>query len=279
MQENLLKDPALVKTVEYMKAHWPSRVRPEWRVPLEAYPTILKQVIDDFTKNPTHEETPAKTATKTRQFIRIAGLSGSGKTSQILPAVKAYCKKRELNPVLVSARYFVKYHPYAKEIEDFYGAENLRKNTDEFSTIMMFMTLNLLTKSGIDVILDVTLLDPAVEQILLHMLTKNQYEAMLLMIATSPTVTEHFLGGRGWRHSKETEQEFIRATKKALDFYAENSGNTRIILWSVYDKDPIYDGPVKNSLDTFADYSVREDLPKNDDDARREAKISYLELI
>ena len=59
-------------------------------------------------------------------------------------------------------------------------------------------------------------------------------------------------------------------------FYAENAPDLRIILWSVYDKPPIYDGPIKNSLEIFADYSNREELPGKDDDARREAKINYL---
>lgn len=252
-----------------MKAHWPSDVKPEWQVKLEEYPEIAKKVLADFTKD----------KTQTRHFIRIAGLSGSGKTTQILPAVEGYCKKQNLKPVLVAARLFVGYHPHYQKILDEYGAENLRKKTDEFSTIMMFLTLNALTREGYDIILDVTLLDPAVEQILLDMLEKGNYKTLLLMIATSPAVTEHFLGGRSWRHSKETEQEFIRATKKALEFYAATAGDQRIILWSVYDKPPIYDGKIKDALDIFADYSSREDLPKNDDDARREAKINYLQLI
>ena len=262
-------DPALQKTIEYMKAHWPSDVKPEWQVKLADYPVISQKILVDFTKD----------KTKTKQFIRIAGLSGSGKTTQILPAVEAYSKKHNQKPVLVAARLFVEYHPYYQEILNEYGIENLRQKTDEFSTIMMFLTLSALTHEGYDIILDVTLLDPTVEQILLGMLERGNYQTLLLMIATSPTVTEHFLGGRSWRHSKETEQEFIRATKKALDFYAKNAGDERIILWSVYDKPPIYDGKIKNALDIFADYSGREDFPKNDDDARREAKIEYLKLI
>lgn len=262
-------DPALKKTIEYMKTHWPSDVEPKWQVELEEYPEIIKKVLADFTDS----------KTKTNHFVRIAGLSGSGKTTQILPAAERYFAKKGLNPVLVAARRFVEYHPHYQEIKDFYGEENLRKKTDEFSTIMMFLTLSALTKQGYDIILDVTLLDPAIEQILLNMLGAGNYETLLLMIAISPVVTEHFLGGRSWRHSKETEEEFIRATEKALDFYAKNASGERIILWSVYDEQPIYDGPIKNALKIFTEYSSREELPKNDDIARREAKIKYLELI
>lgn len=259
----------LAKVIEYMKSHWPSPVKEEWQVKIEDYPKILPKVVQDFTKE----------KTKNKNLIRIAGLSGSGKTSQILPAVERYCEVQKLSPVLVAARKFVDYHPFKTEIKNEYGEENLRKNTDEFSTIMMFLTLDVLIKEGYDIILDVTLLDPAIEQILVKMLNENNYRSLLLMIATSPTVTEHFLKDRSWRHSKATEEEFIRATKKALEFYVKNMPNLRIILWSVYDLDPIYDGEIKNALEIFNEYSDKTDLPKNDDDERREAKIRYMQKI
>ncbi|MBR2543275.1 zeta toxin family protein [Candidatus Saccharibacteria bacterium] len=256
----------LAKIINYMKAHWPSKVKEEWQVKLEEYPEILQKVLEDLT--------PA--ATKNHQLIRIAGISGSGKTTQILPAVENYCEKNNFHPILIAARRFVEYHPYFQEIKDFYGEKNLRKNTDEFSTIMLFLTLTELIKNGYDIILDVTLLDPEMEGILLKLLKSANYQALILMIATSPTVTEHFLKDRAWRHTKETEEEFIRATLEALKFYAEKAPELHIIMWSVYDKPPVYDGPVKNCLDIFTDYSNREQLPTPDDDARREAKIDYL---
>lgn len=256
----------LEKIVAYMRSHWPSEVKPEWQVDLDDYPDILKNVLADIT--------PA--ATKNHKFIRIAGVSGSGKTTQILPAVEAYSRKYTFEPILMAARRFVEYHPHFEEIKEFYGEENLRKNTDEFCTIMLFLTLSELIKGGYDVVLDVTLLDPDMEGILLKMLKAGDYQALMLMIAVSPTVTEKYLSGRAWRHSRETELEFIRATSHALEFYAKNAPDMRIVMWSVYDKPPVYDGPIKGALATFEDYSNREELPAADDDARREAKIEYL---
>ncbi|MBQ1298683.1 zeta toxin family protein [Candidatus Saccharibacteria bacterium] len=258
----------LEKIVKYMKAHWPSKVKPEWQVGLEEYPKILENVVAELTMS----------ATRNHSLIRIAGISGSGKTTQILPAVEAYCEKNHLEPILIAARRFVEYHPHYEEIKNFYGEENLRKNTDEFSTIMLFLTLSELIKGGYDVILDVTLLDPEMEEILLRFLKAGNYEMLILMVTVSPEVTEKFLEGRAWRHTKETEREFIRATEKALSFYSENAPDIRIVLWSVYDKPPVYDGPIKNCLSIFEKYSNRKDLPAPDDDARRDAKISYLTI-
>lgn len=256
----------LEQIIKYMKSHWPSEVKPEWQVSLSEYPAILKKVLADFTLS----------ATKNHRLIRIAGISGSGKTTQILPAVTAYCEKNSFEPILIAARRFVEYHPHYQEIKDYYGDENLRKMTDEFATIMLFFTLSELIKAGYDVLLDVTLLDPEIEGILLKLLKAGNYEMLILMIAVSPTVTEKYLEGRAWRHTKETELEFIRATSRALDFYAKSSPDIRIILWSVYDKPPIYDGPIKDCVEIFTDYSNRTTLPKKDDDARRDAKIAYL---
>ena len=259
----------IAEIVNYMRAHWPSQVKPEWQVSLEEYPELAKTAFIELTQDKTRNKT----------LVRIAGLSGSGKTSQLLPATEAYFATRNQKPVLVAAREFVKYHPHHDEIKDFYGEEKLRPMTDEFSTIMLFLVITELIKNGYDIILDVTLLAPEMEAILQEMLVKSGYTQMILMIALSPVITEHFLAGRAWRHTKATEQEFIRATAASMKFYAEHFGDTRIILWSVYDKPPIFDGKIRDSLDIFTDYSARETLPKKDDDERREAKIDYLKSL
>ena len=254
----------LQTVIEYMQSHWPSQVKKEWQVPLEAYPEIVKKVVALWTKD----------ASTSHELVRIAGLSGSGKTTQLLPAVDVYFKDRQ--PILVAARRFVEFHPFVKEIEETYGKENLRKMTDEFSTIMMFLVLHALISQGYDIILDVTLLDPKIEGALMQLLTTNNYKILLTMIAVSPVITEKFLGERAWRHTKATEEEFIRATSAALAFYHDNFPDTRIILWNVWDSDPVYDGKIKDALSVFKKYSTIDNFtPKNTEDELRQAKITY----
>ena len=259
-------DSRLELVVKYMKAHWPSRVKDEWQVSLTEYPVILARVLEDFTDG----------KTVSRELVRIAGVSGSGKTTQLLPAVENYFRLKDLRPILVAARLFVEYHPHYQEIKEFYGEENLRKMTDEFSTIMMFLCLNELIKAGYDIILDVTLLDPEVEKILVGMLSAGGYDARILLIAVSPEVTEKHLSGRAWRHSKETETEFIRATAMALEFYASECPEMNIIIWNAYERLPVYDGPVASAVEVFDKYSAITDIPAHDEDELRQAKIDYL---
>ena len=256
----------LKKIFGYMQSHWPSEVKPEWQVELSEYPAILQTVLQ------------ALTADKTcgQKLVRIAGLSGSGKTTQLLPAVEAHFAATDSKPVLVAARQFVEYHPHYAEILDFYGPENLRKMTDEFATIMLFLSISELIKNGYDIILDVTLLDPEMESILLRMMNANDYDKTLVMIAISPEIAEKHLKGREWRHTKETEQEFIRATAKAMQFYAKNAENMRTIIWNTYECDPVYDGPIKASLTTFTKCSSVTKAPKHNQTELRNAKIKYL---
>ena len=252
--------------VTYMKGHWPSAVKPEWQVDVAEYPEIVKKVVADLTVG----------ASRGKQLIRVAGISGSGKTTQILPAVEAYSSVREMVPVLVAARVFVKYHPHYAEILDYYGKKDLRKMTDEFATIMLFLVLSALIRGGYDIVLDVTLLDPEMEGILVKLLGGGGYKMLLLMVAVSPVVTEKFLAGREWRHTAETEQEFVRATSEALKFYAKAMPKGRVVMWSVYDLTPVYDGKMAGCLETFEKYSSRTEMPSPNDDERREAKIKYL---
>lgn len=256
----------LIEVVEYMKAHWPSRVKAEWQIKLEEYPELIKKVLVEFTEN----------STKNRKLVRIAGVSGSGKTTQLLPAAEKYFENNKMQPVLVAARRFVKYHPYCEEIKQFYGEENLRKMTDEFSTIMMFLCMQKLVEQGYDIILDVTLLDPAIEGMLSEALKKGGYDSVLLMIAASPEVAAKHLSGRQWRHTEETEKEFIRATEHAMGFYAKFVPNMRTIIWNVYDKEPVYDGPICKSLAVFGEYSKIIEIPEHDEDELREAKKQYI---
>lgn len=261
-------DTALAQVVEYMRAHWPSKVKSEWQVGIAEYPAILEKVMAELT---TVEGEPA---TQTRKLVRIAGISGAGKTTQLMPAVEEYFSAQNLRPVLVAARIFAPYHPHYQEILECYGESEVRKMTDEFSTILMFMTLRALTERGYDIILDVTLLDPAVEGILVKMTAG--YEYLMLLIAVSPEVTARHLAGRAWRHSAETEQEFIRATSKALEFYAIQCPEMQTVVWNTFDVEPVYEGAAAGCLKEFEKWSAEPDREEVDAEVRKRAKIEFL---
>lgn len=257
-------DHELARIIDYMRAHWPGQAK--WQISIDEYKVLAGKALAELTTG----------KTKSREMMRIAGLSGSGKTSQLLPAAEAYFESKGLSPVVVAARVFVKYHPHFDEILATCGEENLRKETDEFATIMLFMSLKALVAAGYDFILDVTLLDPKMEEVLVHMLEVGNYKTAFLMIAVSPEVTSKFLQKREWRHSAETEKEFVRATEIAMEFYAKRCPKTRLVIWNVYGLEPVYDGEFADGLAVFSQYSNETEIPTHDKDKMREAKINYL---
>jgi predicted ATPase len=261
----------LAKLTAYAQEHWGATHLPDELRQFDAQ-TILPQVIADITTD----------ATQTRQLVRIAGQSGSGKTTQLLPAAEAYFAHRQLHPVLVAARSFVQYHPHLVEIREQFGEENLRENTHEFTVIMMFLTLSALIANGYDIILDVTLLDPMIESVLNQMLTDNRYQSRIFMIAVSKEISDQFIGKRANRKVKShTADEFWRVTQLALNFYAQNLPTTPITVWSAFDPTPVYSGTISDALSIIKKYQSISELPQPTptETQLRRAKIEFVKTL
>lgn len=259
------------KIIGYMRGKWPSLVKEEWRVQAAEYAGLAEKILVDFTAG----------ATQGREMWRITGQSGSGKTTQLLPAVLARFEKMGRVPVMVAARRFVEYHPYHKEIEQEYGAENLREKTNEVSTILMFLSLRELIARGYDIILDVALLDPLVEGVLTEMLRAKEYSLSMTMVAVSREISDEFILKRKGRVvAKSTADEFWRVNELALRFYAEKMPEARIVVWSVWDVLPIFDGEIGDAkcLQAIERYWAINELPDGilSEEELRQRKITYL---
>ena len=61
-----------------------------------------------------------------------------------------------------------------------------------------------------------------------------------------------------------------------MKFYAEKTPELRIIIWNVYDDEPVYDGPISGSLEVFSEYSKKTDIPEHDEESLRAAKKKYV---
>ena len=259
--------------MEYMRTHWPSRVKPEWRVSDEMYPEIVERIVAEWTEG----------ASRGGKFFRIAGQSGSGKSTQLLPAVEVWFAGLGLQPVLVAARRFVEYHPFAAEIEREYGAGRLREMTDEVSTILMFLVLGELIALGVDIILDVTLLDPLVEGFLMGVLTEAKYEVRMSFVAVSREISDGFIAKRqglsGRVVAKSTAAEFWRVIDGALQFYAERCPDMRVLVWDAWSEVPVFDGVMGDGrmMEVVQKYWGILAVPVEvDEEELRLAKIEYM---
>jgi len=235
------------------------------------YPDMVRRALVDWTKG----------ATRKKKFFRIAGQSGSGKSTQLLPAVEVWFAERGLRPVLVAARRFVKYHPFAKEIEKEYGVGRLREMTDEVSTIMMFLVLRELIGRGYDVILDVTLLDPMVEEFLMKEL--SEYEVRMSFVAVSREISDGFIAKREGKSgrvvAKNTAEESWRVIELALMFYAEKCAQMLVVIWNAWDKLPVFDGRIGDvgALATVREYWKIHEVPVEvDEEELALAKVEFM---
>lgn len=256
--------------MNYIKTHWPSQIKPEWTIPEEKYPEILKKTLKDLTKK----------ATKGKQFFRLAGQSGTGKTTQLLPAIEAHFTNQQKHPILLAARILASYHPHAAAIKATYGPENFRQKTDAFTTILMFLTLKTLIQQGYDIILDLTLLDPIIESTLMQMLQTESYQTRLTITALSKEISDQHIAKRTSRQvAKSTATEFWRATHLSLAYYAQHHPRIPITIWNAWDLQPIYDGPIGDpkALQIIKKYQQITKLPpKTPDEATlRQAKITH----
>lgn len=224
----------------YAKKHWPSHL------PKNLVPT--SQEINEATNLALKDL--EKDATKTGMLIRLAGQSGSGKTTQLLPAAESYFKAKNLKPILIATRNLVKYHPHYQEILKNYGESELRKRTDDFATILMYRVMRILTRKNYDLIIDVSFVSPKVEKLLMLM-TKNYQEYLFLIMAVSRKISEQLLRNRTWRHDEKLEREFFISTERALTFYGKSYPNIRTVIWGFNQLKPIYDGKIKNALPSW----------------------------
>jgi Excinuclease ATPase subunit len=272
-------DELAQKLIAYSQAHWHADIVPDsWQVKIEDYPALLELIIKDLTRG----KAPKKV------FVRIAGQSGSGKSTQLLPAVQAMFEKQKIDPILLAARLLVPYHPYAKDIEAKFGHHNLRENTNEFTSAMLGIVTRELIRLGYPIILDVSFFNLSLDRMLAAQLNSYGYDSSIQMVATSKEISDTFIAKRA-KASTHVEKNrlvnahtsivFFKSTIDALNMLSNDHPDTQITLWSAWDKLPIYDGRVGDSemLAIYQKYLKITKIPnKTDEEALRVAKVKHL---
>lgn len=248
--------------MKYGENFFASDLPGKWQVNRAEYLALAQKAVAEMTKG----------VTRGKRLVRLVGCSGSGKTTQLLPAAQAWFS--DAKPVVVAAREFVRYHPYLAEIVQAYGESEVRKKTDGFVCVMMFLVLQALMSGGYDIIVDLAFVTAKIEEILVGMVGMAKYEMWIMMIVAPVEVLRRRLNERGWRHDAKSEAEFLRATGEALEFYAKKLPEMRIVLWGGADLKPAYDGVMRGVLETWQE-KEREDVAERDLDELIAAKINY----
>ena len=222
--------------------------------------------------------------TQNRTVVRLAGQSGSGKTTQLLPCAKRYFAKKNLRPINLAVREFASLHPHYAEIIQKFGQSEMREKTNLFSLKCLLVTLIFAINDGYDILFEVTYLTPEFEDFVNQWLAAKHYQKINLVLAVNQKISDYFIEKRKNLAEKESGRIvyqtsadfFYNVLARAMQYYAQNYPQEKVIIWDAYATKPIYTGEFSHSLAPFA--AARKNISDHftDEDLLRNAKIDYL---
>ena len=223
-----------------------------------------------------------KSCTKKPKIYRLAGQSGTGKTTQLLPTVLEYERLRGNSPVVVAVRMFAKYHP---DFEQISKHDDWREKTNGFSLKCLTATLELLIESGYMIVLDMTILHPDFERFVFDLLQEHDYITQYHIMAVNPRISDGLIkkranaigGAEGGRVvQKESADYFCEILPVGLEYLSNADKIAKCFVWTVFDKNPIYFGELAGVMEPFEKgCEMTGEFVFLEDELRR-AKIEYL---
>lgn len=200
-----------------------------------------------------------KEKSKTKKVYRICGQSGSGKTTQLLYAINEVLIQKDLNPVIIAVRNFATYHPNYQKLYETFGKGEIREKTNGFALKLLCLTLCEFIENGYFIVMDITLLSPQFEKIVLELLKENGYKREYLIMSVPKEQSQQFITKRQQGNQQESSRVvyknssnfFYDILPEGLKFLTQNDKNSSISVWSAYQKEPVYYGMVKNSFEEF----------------------------
>ena len=201
-----------------------------------------------------------KDKTKNKRLIRLVGQSGSGKTTQLLPATEKYCTKQGISPINFAVRNFAHLHPQYQELLDTYGLSEIREKTNCFALKCLLVNLILAIEEGYDIIFEVTFLTKEFETFVNEYLQKNRYKCLYLCCAINKNLSDSFIKKReNSKNSNEKNRKVYKSSStffydcliKMMKFYSLNFSKEKIIIWNAFNKKPVFYGDFGKSFEIF----------------------------
>ena len=225
-----------------------------------------------------------KDKTKSKKLYRIAGQSGSGKTTQVLYAINEVLNDSKINPVVIAVRNFATYHPHYQELLKEFGKGEIREKTNGFALKLLCLTLCKFVKNGYFIVMDITLLSKEFEAIVLELLQQNDYQIEYLIMSVPKEVSDYFIQKRMEKQSgesnrivyKSSSEFFYFVLEEGLAFLVENDPCSMTTIWSAYSKEPVFYGKMKRCYRSFEEYRAIVDDLFYPEEELRQSKLEFL---
>ena len=176
-------------------------------------------------------------------LIRVAGQSGSGKSSQIVPALEYALQNKNYIKINVGA--FAPFHPnYAKWQQN--CPDQMREKTNGFAlrALVMFYKHCILNK--VNIVFDMTLLEPEIDLYLMTLAKKMNYKIQTHVLCVPRKISNLFIHLRQLKTGRivksSSSDYFFNALAPCLKALTSSNLFTlkdTLILWSHYLTDPI----------------------------------------
>ena len=220
-----------------------------------------------------------KGCTRGRRFFRLAGQSGSGKTSQLLAATNHLCVLSKIRPLHIAVRNFAPFFPDAAALS---SSPEFREISNGFALKVLILVLKQAFEEEFDIILEIALLDRDFEKFVFSETQKHNYYQLFQILGVNKTVSDGFIEKRqtasGRVTSSQSSEYFYSVMCPSLKFVSKKF-DCECIVWSAFDCQPVYFGsltgcfkPFKNALKVKCKSCVSEK-------ALLDAKKTFLEEL
>lgn len=186
-------------------------------------------------------------------LIRTIGQCGSGKTTQLLPAIQyGLTAQAQPNYVHLAVRIFSQYHPHYQHLLHQFGRTLIREKTNQLALLLLWKTMEQLIREGYNILLEMTVLEPAFELYLTTLLSNYHYRLNYNIMAVPRMLSDQFIQYRQYGITPEngravpnaTADFFFTALTHGLQTLATLtsyfSTRDQILMWSATDLAPVY---------------------------------------
>lgn len=222
---------------------------------------------------------------KVKHFIRIAGQSGSGKTTQVTTALTDVFHKRKEKPFFLAVRDFAKFHPKFKQLFKDFGASDIREKTNGFALRLLVVTLIKAIADGYEIVLETTFLGVKFERCLLKLLFIFDYEVLNLLLCVNYKISNRFIEIRK-NDAKSSEKSrniykkssnfFYKAIVPSLKLLKKTFPYGKIVIWNNFNLEPIYVGKFQKALKVYKKNVKQKKLSEFSQSELQKAKVEFL---
>lgn len=184
-------------------------------------------------------------------LIRVAGQSGSGKSSQIVPAIESVLQNKDYVKINVGA--FAPFHPQYDEWQRS-CPDQMREKTNGFALRSLVMFYKHCVLNQVNIIFDMTLLEPEIDLYLMTLAQKMGYKIQMHILCVPRKISNLFIHLRQLKTGRfvkpSSSDYFFNALVPCLSSLTHSglfTSKDKLILWSHYLTYPIQKTHLNNS--------------------------------